>query len=555
MGSSEEPLGTGNSRDEAIMSDRDIGQKLSLLKSQAVAGRISRRTFVEGVVALGFTAPVALGLWSKQVAAATPKKGGRFRVGLDDGNTTDSMDPATYQSRFMITMAHTHRNFLTEIASDNQVTGELAESWDVTPDAKKWVFKLRQGVEFHDGKSFDANDAVASLNYHRSDDSKSGAKALFESVENIKADGSHTLVVELKSGSADFPYVLTDYHLVMLPADTEGKVRWDNKAGTGGYVVEKFEPGVNASLKRFPNYWKENRAHFDAVEYVAIPDVNARQTAVTTNELDAVIEVDFKTVQMLARVPEVRVDEVPTGTYVSFPMFMDVAPFDNNDVRLALKYAIDREATIKKVLNGRGSLGNDHPVSPIMPFYDGSIEQRAYDPDKAKFHLKKAGLEKLKLSLSAADVVITGGVDMAVLYAETAKQAGIEIDVVREANDGYWSDVWLKKPFSLAGWGQRPTPDIIFTLGYAPGAKWNDSHFKNERFGQLLVEARAELDNKKRAQMYSEMQRILRDDGSVIIPFFRNWIYARRANVAHPDKLTASWPLDGARGAERWWFE
>lgn len=266
------------------------------------------------------------------------------------------------------------------------------------------------------------------------------------------------------------------------------------------------------------------------------------------------IECDFKTVHLLERDANIRIDEVPTGTHVSLPMHMDVPPFDNLDVRLALKYAIDREATVQKVLNGHGSIANDHPISPIMPYYDETIEQRIYDPDKSRFHLRKAGLESLKLSFSAADAVITGGVDLAMLYKDSAQRAGIDIDVVREPNDGYWTNVWLKKPFALAGWGQRPTPDIIFTLGYAPGADWNDSHFRHERFEKLLVEARAELDENKRAEIYSEMQRILHDEGSVIIPFFRNWIYARRSNIAHDDSLSASWPLDGARGAERWWM-
>jgi peptide/nickel transport system substrate-binding protein len=464
------------------------------------------------------------------------------------------MDPATFNSRFMITMAHTHRNFLTEISPDNDVVGELAESWDVSPDAKTWTLKLRKSVEFHNGKTFDAHDAAASLNYHRGEDSKSAAKALLETVESIKADDKHTLVIQLSSGNADIAYLLTDYHLVMLPADESGKVSWENNAGTGGYVVEQFKPGEIATLRRFPNYWKEGRAHFDEIEYSGIADVSARQTALITDTLDAMIECDFKTVHLLEQDPEVVVDDVPTGTHVTMPMQMDVPPFDNLDVRLALKYAIDREASVKMVLNGHGSLGNDHPISPILPFHDASLEQRVYDPDKARFHLKKAGLENLKVALSAADVVIPNAVDMAVLYGETAKKAGIEVNVVREPNDGYWSNVWLKKPFCMAGWGQRPTPDVIFTLGYAAGADWNDSHFKHERFNQLLIEARAELDNKKRAAMYSEMQRILRDEGSVILPFFRNWIYARRAKVAHGEKLTANWPLDGARGAERWWF-
>lgn len=529
-------------------------RQLNALAKAASGGRIDRRGFVRGALALGISVSAATQLWTSRVLAAVPKKGGKFRVGLDDGNTTDSMDPATTESRFMITMAHTHRNFLTEIGTDNKVTAELAESWEATPDSKTWTFKLRRGVEFHNGKTFDANDAAASLNYHRGESSKSAAKALLDGVDTIKVDDANTLTVGLKSGSADFPYILTDYHFVMLPADKEGQIDVSAGSGTGGYVVERFEPGVRAAMRRFANYWKQDRAHFDEVEYQAIADVSARQTALSTGELDAMIECDFKTVDLLKTDANIQVDEVPTGTHSTMPMQMDVPPFDNVDVRLALKYAIDREATVRKVLNGHGSVGNDHPISPIMPFYDGTIAQRSYDPEKAKFHLKKAGLESLSVPFSAADAVITGGLDMAVLFAETAKAAGIAIDVVREANDGYWSNVWLKKAFCLSGWGQRPTPDVIFTLGYAAGSDWNESHFKNDRFNTLLVEARAELDNDKRTEMYSEMQRILHDDGATIIPFFRNWIYARRATVTHGDALTGNWPLDGARGAERWWF-
>jgi peptide/nickel transport system substrate-binding protein len=536
------------------MSDKVAMERLGLLTADLAARRLGRRAFMERAIALGVTASAATSLWSTQVAAATPKKGGRFRVALDDGNTTDSIDPATYNSRFMITTVHTHRNFLTEITPDNRVAGELAESWDATPDAKTWTFKLRQGVEFHSGKTFDANDAAASLNYHRGEESKSAAKSLLASVESIAVDDKQTLTVQLSGGNADFPYLLTDYHLAMLPADAEGKVAADGKDGTSGYVLQAFDPGVRATLTRFPNYWKPDRAHFDEVELLAVPDVNARQTALMTDAADAMIECDFKTVHLLAQSPDLKVDEVPTGTHNTLPMHMDVAPFADNDVRLALKYAIDRQATLEKVLNGHGSLGNDHPIGPTMPFFDGSLEQRQYDPDKARFHLKKAGVERLSVSLSASDAPIAGGLDLAVLFKETAAKAGIDVTVVREPADGYWSDVWLKKPFCLSGWGQRPTPDIIFTLGYAPKGDWNESHFEHERFGKLLVEARAELDETKRAEMYSEMQRILHDEGSVIIPFFRNWVYARRATVAHTDQLTASWPLDGARGAERWWF-
>ena len=535
------------------MTDDAHSERLNTLSDEAKAGRISRRRFMEGAATLGLTIAAASTLWSK-TAKAEPKKGGRFLCALDDGNTTDSMDPATYESTFQITMAHTHRNFLTEITTDNVVGPELAESWEASDDASEWVFKLRQGVEFHNGKTFDANDAMATLNYHRGEDTKSAAKALLDAVEEIKADDKNTLRVKLSAGSADFPYVLSDYHLTMLPSDGEGGITWQDGVGTGGYTVEDFEPGVRCFMKRFPNYWKEGRAHFDEIEYLAIPDVNARQTGLSTGELNAMIECDVKTVHLLARDENIEVENIPSGTHITMAMHMDVAPFDNNDVRLALKYGIDREQTMQKIFRGYGSLGNDHPIGAVLPYYAADLEQRVYDPDKAKFHLKKAGMENLKVSFSTSDVPAPGGVDLAILYQETARKGGMEIDVVREPNDGYWSNVWLVKPFCLVSWGQRPTPDVMFSLAYAADADWNESHFKHERFNKLLIEARAELNDAKRGEMYFEMQQILRDEGGTIIPVFRNYVYARRTDVHHEEKMSGNWALDGARGGERWWF-
>ncbi len=517
------------------MSEKPTKPVLDGLTADLAAKKVGRRHFMEGALAMGLTASAATALWSKTVRAATPKKGGSFRVGLDDGNTTDSLDPATYEGMFQICMSHTHRNYLTEITADNVVGPELAESYEASADASTWTLKLRKGVEFHNGKSFEAEDVVASINHHRGDDTKSAGKALLESIEEIAIDDKHTVTFRLTAGSADFPYVLTDYHMVMLPSDGEGKVAWGQNEGTGGYVLDFFEPGVRAHFKRFPNYWKEGRAHFDEVEFLAIPDVNARQTGIKTGELDAMIEVDLKTAHLLGRDPNVEVIEVPSGTHITMPMHTDVAPYDNNDVRLALKYGLDREAALQKVLKGHGTLGNDHPIGAVLPYHAAELEQRVYDPDKAMFHLKKAGMESLKIDFSTSEVPMPGGVDLAILFQENAKKAGIELNVIREPNDGYWSNVWLKKPFCLVSWGQRPTPDVMFSLAYAEGAAWNESHFSHERFNKILIEARAELDDAKRGEMYFEMQKILRDEGGTIIPFFRNFLYAHRSNVMHDD--------------------
>jgi peptide/nickel transport system substrate-binding protein len=232
-----------------------------------------------------------------------------------------------------------------------------------------------------------------------------------------------------------------------------------------------------------------------------------------------------------------------------------VAPFDDVNVRNALKLAIDRQEIIDKIAFGAATIGNDFHLSPVQPYWPDDIPQREYDPDKAKSLLKKAGHENLSIDIHTADSVFSGAVDMCVLYAEQASQAGIDLKVVREPNDGYYSDVWLKESFTAVSWGARPTPDVMFTLAYKDDAAWNESHWDNDRFNKLLLEAKAELNDEKRAEMYREMCMLMRNDGGTIIPFFNNFVYARRNNVKHSGQLAASWEGDGARAPSRWWFE
>ncbi|MDX1401969.1 MAG: ABC transporter substrate-binding protein [Kiloniellales bacterium] len=530
--------------------DKD-NQQIEKLVRGAAKGLIDRRRFMEGSLALGLSVAAASTMWSGRVAAATPKKGGTFRVGMHDGNTTDDLDPGTTESAYMIQMNHAIRSYLTEISNTNDIGPDAAIGWEASADASSWTFQLAKGMSFHNGKEFTAEDAVASLNYHRGEDSKSAAKALLADVEEIKADGKHTLVVKMKSGNADLPYLMSDYHLVMMPSDGEGNVDTKSGIGSGPFKIVNHDPGVGSQLERFEDYHRE--VYFDAVNFLVINDPTTRQTAIKTGEVDVISEAELKTVHLLARDPNIEVDELASGAHVTLPMFADQAPFDNLDVRLALKYAIDREEIVQKILRGHATVGNDHPIGNSLPYW-ADLPQRDYDPEKAKFHLKKAGAEGLRVSLSAADTAFSGAVDMAVLFREQAARAGIDIGVVREPNDGYWSNVWLNKPFVVVQWGARPTPDVMFSLAYKDDAAWNESHWRNMDFNRILREAKAELDQTRRAEMYREMQMLCRDDGGTIVPFFRNRVFARRSNVKHGPNMAGNWELDGARSYQRWWF-
>ncbi|MBG6164867.1 peptide/nickel transport system substrate-binding protein [Labrenzia sp. EL_195] len=510
---------------------------------------LSRRGVLKGTAALGamtFAGTLA------GPAAATPKKGGTLRVGIAAGSTSENYDPGTWDNQYVQVFATARHGYLAEVAADGSLAGEVAESWD-SPDAKVWTFKIRDGVEYHSGGTVKPEDVIASIDYHRGDKSTSAAKPFVDPIQEMKVDGN-AVVFTLEAPNADFPFVMTDYHLPIMPAK-DGKIDPTSSDGCGPYKVTNYEPGVIAELVRNPNYWKEGRAHFDGVHLLTILDPAARQSALLTGNVDVIDQVDLKTVALFQRAPNVTILSTSGTQHYTFAMDTRAAPFNDNNVRQALKYGINRQELVDKILFGYGEIGNDHPIGRSNRFHAGDLEQTSYDPDKAKFHLKQAGLDSVEVQLSAADAAYGGAVDAAVLYSNSAEAAGIKITPVREPNDGYWSDVWMKKPFSAVYWGGRPTEDWMFSVAYASGAPWNDTFWENERFNELLVTARSELDEEKRREMYGEMQNIVRTEGGVVVPMFASYVMAHSNKIKHPEQVAANWTLDGFRAVERWWFD
>ena len=527
------------------------------MKTLATEGKVNRREFIQAGIAAGVTVTAASAAYDKALAA-TAKKGGHYIQGLTGGSSSETLDPATYLDSFMINVgAGQLRNNLTEIGPDNQLRGELAESWEASADAKTWTFKLRKGVEFHNGKTMTADDVVTSFQHHMGEDTKSGAKGIIKSVESVKADGD-SVVFTLSGGNADFPYLSSDYHLNICPAK-DGKMDWESGQGTGGYMLESagdFDPGVRAKVKRNPNYWKEDAAYFDSIENLFIADAAARTSALRTGEIHSMSNIDTATAPLLQRDDSIVVLPTYGNKHACLIMDCRAVPYKDNNVRLAMKWAIDRKEMVEKVARGFGQVGNDHPIGPanVNRATDDEIPQREYDIDKAKYYLKQAGMDSLSVKLSLADTAFEGAVDAGQLYSESAAKAGIDIEIVREPEDGYWSNIWMKKPFIGGYWGGRPTEDWMFSQVYSEGADWNESFWSNKKFNEILVEARAELDPTKRRDMYVEMQQICHDDCGSAIPMFMAYTHAISKKVGLPGQIASNWELDGHKNGERWWF-
>ena len=206
----------------------DIQNKLDTALRQAVKGRITRREFTQLALASGVSLAAANSMFTT-AHAAEPKKGGTLKIGVGHGATTDSMDPGTYPDQFTGTaLWGTLANSLTEIDADGSVIGDVAESFEPADGAKKWVFKVRKGITFHDGKTVTADDVIASLQHHLGENSKSAAKSLLKEVTSMKADGPETVVFELSGGNADFPYTVSDYHMPIMPKKADGTVDWES---------------------------------------------------------------------------------------------------------------------------------------------------------------------------------------------------------------------------------------------------------------------------------------------------------------------------------------
>lgn len=521
------------------------------LQRAAHEHRIGRREFLRGAAALGITSTMATATLSKAGYADEPKKGGTLRLGISGGSTTDSLDPITYNNSTAVNVGYQIFNGLIEIDEKQNAVPELLESWEVKPGAKEWIFNIRQGVTFHNGKTLTAEDILYSINRNRGKDSKSPIAGSLADVADLTKVDDHQIRFTLNNGNADFLYVLADFHLMVVP---DGFTDWSKPIGTGAFKLSEWQPGVRASSKRNENYWKSGRGFVDNVELTVIAEPAARMNALISGQVDVIDRVDKKAVDLLKTASTVSLLQSPAGWHGIMAMMLDKAPYNNKELRLALRYGLDREQVLQTLFNGFGSVANDHPVPQFDPFFNSDLPQWAYDADKAAFHFKKAGLSGAKIELSASDAAFVGAVDMALLLQASARKAGIDVQVKKEPADGYWDNVWLKAPFSISYWNGRPAATELLGIPYKSDAAWNETHWRNEAFDKLLANAKAETDTAKRKTYIWEMQRMLHDDGGALIPVFSDFLDGYSVKVKGQSPHTM-FDLCNSRVCEKVWLE
>ncbi len=492
-------------------------------------GSLSRRSFLSRSAAFGAAAVVGSSAMGGAAHAAEPKKGGILKMGIGGGETTDTLDPGLADNSAQFMANRLWGDTILAVTPDGQIEPRLAESYSSNADATVWTFKIREGVKFHDGSVLSVDDVIATFKRHSDENSKSGALGSLKGISDIQTDGQN-VVFTLESGNADLPYLLGGYNLLIQPG---GGVENPNAGiGTGAYKVVTIEPGVRYVFTKNADYWDPSLGHYDQVEMYIINDSTARNAALQSGQVHMINRVAPKVAKLLSRFPGIHVKNSSGRAHYEFVMLVDTAPFDNKDLRLALKYSINREEMVEKILDGYGSIGNDIPINAAYPLFDASLPQRPFDLELATKHYKASGHDGSPIELQVAEAAFPGAGDAAMLWQQSCLKAGIPLTVKKIPDDGYWSEVWKVMPFCANYWSGRPVQDQMYSTAYTSSAAWNDTHFYNKEFDALIVESRAELDQKKRAALYSRIAHLLWEEGGAVVPMFNDLIDAHNDAIA-----------------------
>jgi peptide/nickel transport system substrate-binding protein len=495
---------------------------------EAVKRGATRRDLMGMLGAAGMAAATAGGIFgaAKDAVAQTPRRGGRIRVSGTSTSTADTLDPAKQSMSTDYSRCNMFYNGLTTLDGSLTPQPALAESWS-NEGARVWTFKLRSGVEFHDGKTLTAEDVVFSLNRHKDPATASRARSLALPMQEIVATGPNEVRITLDAPNADLPVVLGTFHFHIVKA---GTTDFSTAIGTGPFRCREFQPGVRSIAVRNPNYWQSNGPYLDEIEFIGISDEQARINALLSGDVHLIGGVDPRSVRRIQQTQGYSVFETKSGYYTDLVIRLDQVPGNSPDFVLAMKYMFDRQQMRSAILRNYGVVGNDQPIDPTNRYYFDGLPQRPFDLDRARFHFQRSGVGNTLLPMVCAPAA-PNSIDMAQVMQQTGQRIGMNLEVRRVPSDGYWSNHWFKHPLSFGAVNPRPSADILLTLFFKSDAAWNESAWKNDRFDQLLGAARAETDEAKRRQMYADMQVMIHNESGIGIPVFQSMLDAHASRL------------------------
>lgn len=515
---------------------------LGHLTDEYRSGRVGRRTFIRWAATLGLSAPAISAVLAScapapsassptsapaatsaatQAPAATqqPVKGGTIRV---TGSPAVEINPHKLTSNGGIITTFPCLNFLARVNGDGVPQPELATSWTPSADVKTWTFKLRQGVKFHDGSAFGADDVVAT--YRRLADKSTGSTAAstlnFLPPDGIEKIDDSTVAFHLSRAQADFPYYTYIYQAGILPANWSGD--WaTSPIGTGPFKMTSYTSGQGSTYVRNEAYWESGLPYLDGIEIKIWQDPSGELTALQSGASDMMALTPYDALDDIRKNPNLQVLSSRSASYDAMHMRVDTAPFDNPKVRQALALSLNRQDVLNIVLGpDGGDLASDQPVAPVLRDHV-DVPMKSQDIAMAKQLLSEAGHP----NGFEFDLPTHSGAEWLKNWALTLQQAfaplGVKANLVVETSQVYYTH-WTTVTTGVTEWASRSTASEILNSAYRTGANWNSAHWSSPAFDTALDQLDATVDLSKRKELMLTLEKALSDEVPAIITYARS---------------------------------
>ncbi len=524
------------------------------LKIDLENGKLTRREFLRYATLLGMSALAAsqmagLGL-AKKAFAAKPKRGGVLKV---VGQVQKITHPAQFSWVAPSNVGRQIAEYLTFTDGKNITHPYLLKNWVVSDDLKTWTLNLRQGVKWNNGDTFTSDDVIFTFNQWMNKDVGSSMLGLvgeYMDLSGVEKVDQYQVKLHLKQPEIAVPEHLFHYPALILNAKTFDGDFIKKPVGTGPYTLESYRPGERAVLKARKDYWQKGTdgqplPYMDGIEVIDMGTEMAPQiAALKAGEVDYLDLGDVGGVdvfQALRNDPNIQIIPVTSASTRVLRMRVDMKPWDNNDVRTALKICQHHEKILSLAYMNEGLQGQDFHVYQLHPEYCEKPIPK-YDPQRAKQLLKDAGYP------NGLDVNLAVGTwPEVVRYAEILKQdaapAGFRINIQTMPTSQYW-EKWTEVDLGITPWMHRPIGTMVLNLAYIADdagkpVPWNETRWSDPEFSKLLKEANGLLNVDERRKIFCKLEDIQQSRGSIGIPFWRNAWYIMRKKVQNVTPVPA----------------
>ncbi len=476
--------------------------------------KISRRDFIKGAALTGaaVSLPGLLSVSGRGQSGKTVVKVGVRPPGkITPGLLTDSPGQV---------MASAYGDYLFRLrGEDSKRTPSLVEDYSYNEDRSEWSFKLREGVKFHHGTELTSRDLKYTVERIMNPDTGSPAKSLFTNVENIEEAGRYTTKFYLADTDPDFDLNFYDYNTSIVAHDYDYDKKGEKTpSGTGAFMVKEYVPGEKMIMEKNPDYFLPDVPYVDELHFELVPEAATKKLMLQSGDVDILTNINLTNFTQLKKEPNIEGDYALGGFQAPISMRTDRPPFDDNRVRLAMKYATDRRFMLSSVLSDFGDLGHDTPIAPSYRWYT-DLGLRKQNIEKAKELLSQAGHgDGLDMELHYPTNIFPCP-DTALNLQQLARPAGINLKLEGSNSDVYFSKYWLKANMTVTQWAHRVNILDVLRLAYKTGSSWNEGHYSNPELDEQIEKASTKVKPEVRQEHFTKIQKILREEGPAVIPF------------------------------------